>query len=257
MYSFNSDSEYSTTFVPVNIKRLEAEEKQKSIDNWRSAEGWIYPDVKTTLQSNQHPKRLEQPAIESLNEPWEENRLNTHKLKSPLERIFYKGHMRHNDFDLWVKPKPERSNNKLPITIFEAGTVKESLEKESKQKEQNIWKNKVIVDNPAMKFYKISASTENKIDGPGSSNQLDRLQGMLKSEPSKKSLLVGGVNFNKIPALSVLKTSYDDQENLCAPCKGFVAGNSMQMRITDDGNKIPVFDYQRSKYERLKGSDFE
>ncbi len=240
--------------MPVNLKKLEADEKQKSIDKWRSIEGWIYPDVKTTLQSNQHPKRLDQPAIDSLNEPWQENRLNTHKLKSPCERTFYKGHMRHNDFDLWVRPKPEA---KLPITIFEAGAVKESLEKENQQKEHNTWKNKMVVENPAMKFYKISASTESKIEGPGSSTQLDRLQGMLKGQPAKKSLLVGGVNFNKIPALSVLKTSYDEQENFCAPSRGFVAGDSVQMRITDDANKIPVFDYQRSKYERLKGSDFE
>jgi len=254
LYSFNPDSEYSATFVPVNIKRLEVEEKQKSIDKWRSTEGWIYPDVKTTLQSNQHPKRLDQPAIESLNEPWEENRLNTHKLKSPCERIFYKGKMRQNDFDVWTKPKPE---NKLPVTIFEAGAIKENLEREVQQKEYNTWKNKLIVENTAMKFYKMSASTENKIDGPGSSTQLDKLQGVLKSEPVKKSLLVGGVNFNKIPALSVLKTSYDDQENFCALSKGFVAGNSMQMRITDDTNKIPVFDYQHAKFERIKGNDFE
>merc|ERR1711884_301767 len=56
-YSFNPDSEYSTTFVPVNIKKEEALLKQKSIEKWRSAEGWIFPDVKTSMQSNEHVKK--------------------------------------------------------------------------------------------------------------------------------------------------------------------------------------------------------
>ena len=60
--------------------------------------------------------------------PWEENAFNTYKLKSPLERTFYKGFMRNNDFDIWAKPKNEMN---IPITIFEAGAIKENLEKEN------------------------------------------------------------------------------------------------------------------------------
>lgn len=108
-----------------------------------------------------------------------------------------------------------------------------------------------------MKFHKISAATENKIDGAGAQNQIDKLRGALKSEPIKKSLLVGGVNFNNIPALSVIKTSYDDQENFFHPSKGFIAGDSMRLRITDDSNKIPVINYNHAKFERIKGRDFD
>jgi hypothetical protein len=56
------------TFVPVNLKKLELEEKKKSISKWRSKEGWIFPDVKTTMQSNQHPKKLDIASLEKLNE---------------------------------------------------------------------------------------------------------------------------------------------------------------------------------------------
>jgi hypothetical protein len=54
--------------VPVNLKKIENEEKQKSVEMWRSKEGWIYPDVKTTMQSNQHPKKPDEATIENLYE---------------------------------------------------------------------------------------------------------------------------------------------------------------------------------------------
>lgn len=68
LYSYNPDSVYSTTFVPIDIKKVEAQEKQRQIDMMRSAEGWIFPDVKTTMQCNEHPKRPDQATIDSLYE---------------------------------------------------------------------------------------------------------------------------------------------------------------------------------------------
>jgi len=59
------------TFVPVNLKKLEKEEKRKKISKWQSKEGWIYPDVKTTLQSNEHPRKLDQASIDKLYEVFE------------------------------------------------------------------------------------------------------------------------------------------------------------------------------------------
>ena len=56
------------TFVPVNLKKQEAEEKKKSRARWRSTEGWIFPDVKTTMQCNQHPKRLDPASLDRLKE---------------------------------------------------------------------------------------------------------------------------------------------------------------------------------------------
>ena len=130
------------------------------------------------------------------------------------------------------------------------------FEKYRLEKEQ--WVNKLVVDHTEVKVHKLSASTELKIAGFSSSNQLDKLQGLLKDEPKKKSLLIGGVNFNKIPALSVIKSKYEEQENLLPGFhKGFKAGDLPHSRITDDGNKIPIHNYQRSKFEKLKGHDFE
>ncbi len=59
---------HSMTFVPVNIKKLEIEKENESVSKWRSAEGWIFPDVKTTMQCNEHPKKPDQATIDKLHE---------------------------------------------------------------------------------------------------------------------------------------------------------------------------------------------
>lgn len=56
------------TFVPINLNLKAIEEKKLSKSKWKSMEGWIYPQIKTTLECNQHPKRPDQATIEKLNE---------------------------------------------------------------------------------------------------------------------------------------------------------------------------------------------
>lgn len=56
------------TFVPVNIKKEEKVKAEESISKWRSAEGWVYPDVKTTMQCNEHPQKPDPASLDKLNE---------------------------------------------------------------------------------------------------------------------------------------------------------------------------------------------
>jgi hypothetical protein len=55
--------------------------------------------------------------------------------------------------------------------------------------EQETWKSKVVVENPRIEVHRLAASTELNAN---SSNQLDKLKGLLKSEPKKKTLVTGG-----------------------------------------------------------------
>lgn len=96
-----------------------------------------------------------------------------------------------------------------------------------------------------------------KSAGFKSSNQLDRLHGLLKDRPTKKTLNYKGVNFNEIPALSVIKAEYEDEQTRFLNSKGFKAGSDVSMRITDDRNKIPVHYYDSMRFEKLKGHDFK
>lgn len=253
MYSYSRDYHHSSTFVPVNLKKEEKESLEKSKSLWKTNEGWIYPDIKTSLQSNEHPKKLDQASIDRINEPWEENFLHATKLKSTLNRDFFKGNLRHKDFNVWTKPESE---NVFFTSIFDAGDTKEKLIKEENKIEKEKWNSKLIVDCPVIKVHKLSGATEMKISGPKSNNQIDKLTGLLKSEPKKRTLLYNGVNFNDIPSLSVIKTQYNNKANIFNS-KGFVAGNDENLRITDDRNQIPVHFYDRSKFIDIKGKDFE
>lgn len=53
------------------------------------------------------------------------------------------------------------------------------------------------------------------------------------------------------------KPKYEEQESYLKNGKGFKAGDSTTLRITDDHNKIPVHNYERTKFEKLKGKDFK
>ena len=57
--------------------------------------------------------------------------------------------------------------------------------------------------------------------------------------------------------MSVIKTEYDDEKTRFDNGKGFTAGSTTNMRITDDKNKIPVHFYNKQAFEKLKGSDFK
>jgi hypothetical protein len=101
------------------------------------------------------------------------------------------------------------------------------------------------------------AATEMKTGGVSATNQLDKLKSLLKDEPKKKTLVTNGVNFSKIPALSVNLEKYDDPSGKQKPIKTFKAGDSIDLRITDDRNTVPAYNYERVKFQKLKGHDFE
>ncbi len=113
----------------------------------------------------------------------------------------------------------------------------------------------MVVDSTDFKVHKLLNETEMAVSGPRSSNQLDKLQGLLKDKPKKRAMVVGGVNFNDIPALDVVKTSYDSAE---ANSKAFTAASTLpEYRIADDRFHIPVHHYDRARIQKLNGSDFE
>ena len=68
LYSYNPEYYHSMTFVPVNLKQIEIDKKADNKNKWKSREGWIYPDVKTTMQCNEHPMRPDQATLDKLDE---------------------------------------------------------------------------------------------------------------------------------------------------------------------------------------------
>ncbi len=114
------------------------------------------------------------------------------------------------------------------------------------------------MDNTDFKVHKLLTETEMKIAGPKSSNQLDKLQGLLKDKPKKKAMVVNGVNFNEIPALDAVKTRYESDEEKFVAAKGFTAASTLpEYRITHGRFNIPVHYYEHARIQKLNGSEFE
>ena len=63
---------------------------------------------------------------------WEENTLHANKMKSPLDRTFYRHTYRDKDFNIWSQPTQKEKINSLnlPLSIFEPGILKDSIEKQ-------------------------------------------------------------------------------------------------------------------------------
>ncbi len=68
LYSFNPEFHHSMTFVPVNIEKVKKDESTQSVKRWITKEGWSYPGVKSSQQSNEHPRKLDQASLDKINE---------------------------------------------------------------------------------------------------------------------------------------------------------------------------------------------
>jgi len=85
-----------------------------------------------------------------------------------------------------------------------AGAKLKEEKQEATRKEEAQWRSKLIVDNTRPEFYRCNVQTENIDGGRGASNELSRLQGLLRSEPKKHSYAAPGFRV-EIPPLSVVQ----------------------------------------------------
>lgn len=119
-------------------------------------------------------------------------------------------------------------------------------------------------------LYRCLAQTELQTQGPESSNQLSRLEGLLKGKPQKLSLRRKGISLRNIPPLNVVFNPSVDtdarQEGIIprpegetedVTNRGFKPGPFLDHAWILERNKIPAVDYEHEKFNRLKGHDFK
>nr|XP_006825114.1 PREDICTED: uncharacterized protein LOC102807383 [Saccoglossus kowalevskii] len=253
----------SSTVVPVNM----TQEESVSKDSWRTPDGFIYPGIKNALESNEHIKRPHPAKCDELKEYWRENILHSNILKPTLERDRMTWSERVSDFNLWSKPAGAFDPS-VPPTIHHAGDKLAAEQEAAARFELEKWKSKIIVDDTNVHFHRCATDTEQTYRGPKSSNQLDKLQGLLKDEPKKIGLKKSPV-LHDIPALSVvLNPSVDtkarhgelpviDHDNCVNQSHhGYNPGPYQTLSWTLPHNRIPIRDMQHAKFEALKGHDF-
>ena len=75
-----------------------------------------------------------------------------------------------------------------PATIHLAGEKLHQEQLQAIRSDTEMWKSRIVVDDIRTNFHRCATDTEMTIKGPRSSNQIDRLRGMLKDSPNKYSL---------------------------------------------------------------------
>ncbi|XP_060570277.1 uncharacterized protein LOC132728621 [Ruditapes philippinarum] len=268
-YTYCQDYLHSMTVVPVNVEALKKQEKLDSEARWKTEEGWIYPGMKTTLEANEHPKHPHTARVDELQEKWRENMLHVGLLQAPLDRDRYPWDIRDKDMELYKVPE-------INFGIPEHGTIHLAGEKlrqeklEAKSKDFASWESKIVVEDTRQYFHRCLTETELCAQGRKASNQVARLQGLLKDKPSKLSLRRPGMNLRNIPPLNVvLNPSVDTDSRLAGitprPAvenegdernKGFKPGPCLEHSWVLERNKIPAIYYEHEKFDKLKGHDF-
>ncbi|XP_071485699.1 uncharacterized protein [Diadema antillarum] len=262
----------SASVVPVNVEAVKKAEEETSRAQWQTDDGFVYPGIPSSMESNVHAKRPDPARRDELKESWIENTLHANVLKPTLEyRDRYTWMDRDQDMNLWRKPLPKGFQPIPPITIHLAGDTLRAEKQSVKDADRELWRSKVKVYDTQMHFHRVAPETELMAAGFKSSNQIDRLRGLLKDEAEK--LALRRADFQDMPALSVVMNPSvdtaareaglpivpnDDVDRLLPVGEKphFMPGPFANASLSVNNNRIPIKDMEHAKFEELKGYDF-
>merc|ERR1712048_45012 len=260
----------SSTIVPVDIKALSKEKTELSKSRMKTENGFVYPGVKTALESNKSPQKELPPArLEELQKPWRENILHANELKPTVDRVTYTWEDRDIDFNLWETP-PEHFGVSAPVTIHSAGDTLNKEQRDVQEKENEAWKKKLVVDDSRLRTHRCHVTTELTPEGLKSSNQLARLEDILKGTPRKHALSAPGLLLDPIPRLSVVSypnvdthkretgqlTAEFTDYKLLERNSGYQPGPLPERSWSLEKNKIPLSPYKREQFGNMHPHDF-
>ncbi|BFZ08131.1 hypothetical protein BsWGS_11170 [Bradybaena similaris] len=251
----------SGIFCPVNVEQEQKNAAAASRARWRTEAGWTSARKKSVRESYAHKNQPDSARLDELKDQWVENILHANILKSPLNRGRYPWNKRKEDLDLYCKPP----RDSVLLSMHASEIPDPEQQKAARLKDIEDWKSHVVTDNLRQYFHRLLPTTEMKMQGFYSSNQLDRLKGLLKDPPRKYGLKLSS-DVNDIPALSVIGQQCSDKlANRTEPVSmfedsgstfcGFRPGDLPHSWIRDN-NQIPCFDYEHDKFKQLKGHDF-
>ncbi|KAH9498633.1 hypothetical protein Btru_007870 [Bulinus truncatus] len=262
---------YNTEFLsgmltPVNLEQEKKEKEETNQSLWRTENGWVYPGMKSLQESHAHPKMPHPSRLEDLMENWKENTLHANLFESPVDRGHYPWPRRQEDLELYRKP-PTYFNDQDVLSMYIPWQQEVHDKKERKEKQLLDWKSRVVVDDTQNHFHRLLPQTEMTMKGFYSSNQTDRLQGLLK-DPVRRKHLMFPARVDNIPALNVvndplLDTHARQQGHPLFPAVdenyerfvGYKPGDKIN-QLSYPSNYIPRHDYEHEKFKELKGYDF-
>ncbi|XP_062522787.1 uncharacterized protein LOC134197472 isoform X2 [Corticium candelabrum] len=231
LYTYCKDF-HSMTLAHDNLDKTLDSNQRKS---WQTAQGFIYPGVKTSLESNAYPVGLDRARIDELTEPWEENILHANKLKPTVDRMRFSWPQRRQDMELWRKPPGL-------FDLLPLGTLDEYTDPKPERGTEN--------KLPNFKTHRLSSHTEQITQGPHSSNQLEKLKGILKDLPNRQWMKESVMP--DIPPFTVIRgNTYSNEKERW---RGFYPGPLEGLSWSLPGNSVPIHDRQDDKFKERTGN---
>ncbi|XP_067938136.1 uncharacterized protein FLJ43738-like [Watersipora subatra] len=205
LYTYNPEYHHSATFVPVNVEEVRKNEKLEQERRRVSKKDWTFPEVKTLQQCNEHSRRPDAARVDALNEEWAENLNHRNKLNPTLEnRELYSWTDRRHDMDTWSYPaKHFEPAPEPPISIMLPGKKLQDEWETDVKKRQEVWQTKFVVEDSSMHFHRCNPQTEAIQRGPKASNELSKLESLLRDPAVKHSFAAPNMRTD-IPPLRVV-----------------------------------------------------
>ena len=155
------------------------------------------------------------------------------------------------------------------LSVHTAGDTKEQEQYEAAWQATREWQERIVVDDRIFRTHRCLPETELRDRGAKASNQLAKLEGLLKNHPKKFSLSKEGLTVEEIPPLAVVVNPSVDtparKSGKLLPIVrdhkeegnwGFYPGPFEKEGWLLEKNKVPIPDQEHEKFRSLKGHDF-
>ncbi|XP_060691828.1 uncharacterized protein cfap92 [Hemiscyllium ocellatum] len=235
----------SASVAPVDPETEKKKAKEKSKATWLTFEGFRFYEFKTSLESNEHPKKPDRARIRDLQKAWKEHILYGNLFKPILPRGRWKWSERHKDFELYKK----LTYAPPPISVHLAGDTLKAEQLESIYKDYEDWRSKLLVSKIKNKCCSFTKDFELETTGPEASKQVDK--SVISSVKQPISILKQ-ITYSDVADLINCKTPQQPEVT-----KGFAPGLTANRSWKINANIIPRYDMEHKKFADLKGNDFK
>ena len=170
-----SPEHLSLAFPLVNENEIAMKEKILNQSKWKTPDGFHNVTKRSKEEYSIHPKKPPQSILDDLKDPFYQQKQRKDDAIKALQREL-KTDPNKDQFNLNIKPVYTFSEKDYFNTVFLGGDDVIQEMEEARKAEHEVWRNKLIVDNP---HFKVNTRPVRKMQ------QSDKKKGLLEDPPKK------------------------------------------------------------------------